>query len=45
MLWHMEDQVEVLNYSLNHVSVRVDDPLFQTKWLLTRFYGELDTSK
>lgn len=45
MLWHTEDQVEVLNYSLNHILVWVDDPLIQTKWLLTGFYGEPDTSK
>lgn len=45
ILWKLEVEVEVFNYSLRHISVWVYDAKVKTKWLLTSFYGYLDLSK
>lgn len=45
LLWCTKDLVEVWNYSHNHILVWVIDPQVQSRWFLTSFYGEPDTSK
>lgn len=45
LLWKEEVLVSVVNFSQRHVTVEVKDENRIGLWLLTCFYGELDTSK
>ncbi|XP_041011424.1 uncharacterized protein LOC121255210 [Juglans microcarpa x Juglans regia] len=45
LLWRAENQVDVLNYSDRHISAWIRDVDFPSKWLLARFYGELDVAR
>ncbi|XP_042952203.1 uncharacterized protein LOC122289285 [Carya illinoinensis] len=45
LMWDGEFNVEVLNYSLRHISVWVIDVVGKKKWLLIGFYGEPEANK
>lgn len=45
LLWRLEDQCQVVSFSQNHIYVIVNDLDTNAQWLLTSFYGELETSK
>lgn len=44
LLWRNRDQVEVDNYSQYHILAWVTDPVVNSKWLFTGFYGKPKTS-
>lgn len=45
LLWRMKEQCEFFNFFQHHISVWVEDIEAKSKWLLTSFYREAETSK
>lgn len=45
LLWKYENEVEITNFFTCHINACVLDDRSNSKWLLTSFYGHLDTEK
>ncbi|KAL7139391.1 hypothetical protein ABFS83_09G047600 [Erythranthe nasuta] len=45
MLWKKEIVVDLLSFYLNHIDVKVENPLMDRKWRCTGFYGILEQSR
>lgn len=44
LLWRNQSVVEIHNFSQNQILAWVEDTSLGAKWMLTSFYGELETS-
>ncbi|XP_042950183.1 uncharacterized protein LOC122282291 [Carya illinoinensis] len=44
LLWKQKDMLELVNFSKHHFNVLVNDAQCNFKWLLTCFYGHLNTN-
>ncbi|KAJ0087889.1 hypothetical protein Patl1_32319 [Pistacia atlantica] len=45
MLWKDDKEVELVSYTQHHISIIINQPTANQKFILTRFYGHPDASK
>lgn len=45
LFWKEEDMVKILNFAQRHICAWICDNEGRQEWLLTGFYGHLETSK
>lgn len=43
MLWKLDQGIEVLNYSSNHIHLKIRKQNLESLWFLTEFYGHPKT--